>query len=146
MIEIKSVNFEKLYDPYLVETDFGDTSYVDFIVHNTSSTGSGKVVLYFEKSETLGSLEHPATFEPYVDYYDLIKLGNERIANSNSIGCLPVQFEGSEYVFNKNLGSKKSNGINLGSFLSDERKTITIKVEAPPYASSRRLFVNVVAE
>lgn len=146
MIEIKNVNFEKVYDPYLVETDFGDTSYVDFIVHNASSSATGKVVLYFEKSETLGSLEHPATFEPYIDYYDLIKLGNEKIANNNSIGYLSIEFEGSEYIFNRNLGSKKSNGINLGSFLSDERKAIRVKIEAPPYTSSRRLFVNMVAE
>lgn len=146
MIEIKNSNFQNIYDPYLIETDFGTTSEVEFIVHNVSNSLRSKVVVYFEPSETLGSLENPGTFEPYIDYYDLIKMGNEKVLNSSNFGCLIVIHDGVEYIFNKDIGSKKSNGINLGSFDIDERKKIKVKVEAPGSISSRRLFVNMVAE
>lgn len=146
MIEIKSKAFKNIYDPYLVETDFGSTSEVEFIIHNTSNTFRSKVVVFFEKSETLGSLDNPGTFEPYIDYYDLLRMGNEKILNQSSFGCLVVEFEGVSHIFSKNIGSKKSNGINLGSFDIDERKTIKIKIEAPSASASRRLFINMVAE
>jgi len=146
MIEIKNRNFENIYDPHLIETDFGTSSEVDFIIHNVSNAFKSKVVVYFEKSETLGSLDNPATFEPYIDYYDLIKLGNEKVLNSNNFGCLIVIYDGKEYIFNKDIASKKSNGVNLGSFDIDERKVLTVKVEAPSSILSRRLFINMVAE
>lgn len=146
MIEIKNSNFENIYDPYLIETDFGTVSEVDFIIHNVSNSFRSKVVVYFEKSETLGSLENPATFEPYIDYYDLLRMGNEKVLNQSNFGCLIVDFEGTEYIFNRTVASRKSNGINLGSFDIDERKNIKIKIEAPSATSSRRLFINMVAE
>lgn len=146
MIQIKNVNFENIYDPYLVETDFGDTTRTEFIVHNTASVANANVKLYFEKSENLGDLNNPATFEPYIDMSDIVSMGSAKALDPNNLGCIKIEFEGVEYLIKRGSGDSKRNGISLGSFAADERKTIYVIVESISSSSSRRMFVNLVAE
>lgn len=145
MIDIKTVGFEKIYDPYEIVSNYGAVESVNFIIHNNSNTPNVNIVVYFEKSETMGSVDNPATFEPYIDYSDILRMGNEKVVNSSSIGYVSVTYDGQEHIINKDKGSSKKNGISLGYFDADERKTITVNVESPANFTSRRMFVNLVA-
>lgn len=143
---IKNSSFQKIYDPYEIVAEFGTESVENFTIHNSGNNNLLDVVLYFEKSETMGDVDNPATFEPYVDFSHIIKMGNAKFANSNSVGSLVVHFDGNDYLIHKDSGSSRLNGINLGNFAADERKAIEVKLNTPSNYSSRRMFVNMVVK
>lgn len=146
MIQIKNSASENIYDPYSVETDFGDTTRTQFVVHNTASVAKGNVKVYIEQSENLGDLDNPGTFEPYIDISDIVSMGSAKALDPNNVGCVKIEFEGTEYLVKRGQGDSRRNGISLGSFTADERKDIYVIVESMSSSNSRRMFINLVAE
>ena len=145
-VTIKNVSFEKIYDPYEIVTQFGTTSETEFILHNSNSETIDSCIIYLTKTENLGDIENPGTLEPYIDMEHIIKWGNEKVSNSSNIGYIALSYDGQDYIVTSNQASKKSNGIEVGPFISGEQKKIIVKVEVPTALSSRRLLVNLAAE
>lgn len=145
-VTIKNVGFEKIYDPYEIVTEFGTISETNFIIHNNNADTIASCILYVSKTENLGDLDNPGTLEPYIDIEHIIKWGNEKTLNPSSIGFVGIVFDGVEYIVHSNKCTSKDNGIEVGPLAGGEQKIITIKVEVPASLTSRRLFVNLVAE
>lgn len=143
---IKDVNFEKIYDPYEIVTQFGTVSQTEFILHNSNSETIDSCIIYLTKTENLGDIENPGTLEPYIDIEHIIKWGNEKTSNSNNVGYVALCYDGQDYIVTGKQASEKSNGIEIGPFSSGEQKNIIVKVEVPTALSSRRLLVNLAAE
>lgn len=145
-VTIKNNDFEKIYDPYEIVSDFGVLTETEFIVHNSNSESIQSCRLYLTKTENLGDLENPGSLEPYIDIEHIIKWGNEKTADATNIGYVAIGVEGQDYIVTSTQASFKKNGIEIGPLTAGEQKKIIIKVEVPTSLSSRRLFVNLAAE
>lgn len=98
-----------------------------------------EIGLYLKKSNRVGTADYPADKEPYVDIVDILRSGNE-----NEGVYLYLNEE--KVFFKKAQGSKPLNKIMLGKFDVGEKRIIQLGMERINSISSRRFFVDLVAE
>lgn len=114
-----------------------DEGVVFFEITNFNTTR--EIGLYIKKSNTIGTANYPADKEPYVDIVDVLKAG------SSNEGVY-VYLDERKVFFKKTEGSKPSNKISLGKFDVGEKRVVQIGLERINSISSRRFFVDLVAE
>ena len=98
-----------------------------------------EIGLYLKKSNRVGTADYPADKEPYVDIVDILKSGK------NQEG-LYVYLNENKIFFEKSRGSRPSNKISLGKFSVGEKRIIKLGMDRINSISSRRFFIDLVAE
>lgn len=102
-------------------------------------TKARNIGLYLKRSNRLGTAEYPADKEPYIDITDILKVGLQ------NEGVYVLQ-NGNKVFFSRGKGSKVSNKIDLGLFAIGEKKIVKVGLDRINSISSRRFFVDLVAE
>lgn len=105
----------------------------------TNFNTTREIGLYIKKSNRLGTADYPADKETYVDIVDVLKAGSSEEG-------IYVYLNEKKIFFNRVTGSKPSNKISLGKFDVGEKRVVQIGMDRINSISSRRFFVDLVAE
>ena len=138
-IEIKYKSKE-IYEPVEIFTDPLTEGKITLQVTNYGK--EKELGLYIKKSSSMGDVSFPADFEPYIDRAHILKLGN----SSSMGGLYYLNEQGTKIYFNNSNGSFYRNKISIGKIDKNNSKLIEIGFELPIEISSRRFFIDLVAE
>lgn len=98
------------------------------------------VGIFLKKSLSLGNADFPADQEPYIDITDILKYGKR------GEGLYLMNDAGSKIFFSRSAGSSPKNKIDLGRLESGEKKILKIGFDRINDLSSRRFFIDIIAE
>tara|TARA_R110001606_G_scaffold105047_3_gene228945 strand:+ start:2317 stop:2727 length:411 start_codon:yes stop_codon:yes gene_type:complete len=131
------LNYVEKKSETIVEVISGE----EFELFEVANYGPAKDVgIYLKKSLSLGNADFPADQEPYIDIVDILKYGKR------GEGLYFLDDSNTKIFFSRAAGSSPKTKISLGRFESGEKQILRIGFDRINDLSSRRFFIDIIAE
>ncbi len=143
----QTISAEPIYDPYQIEAGVS----VDILIKNMGTEALTDLGIYVIPATTIGDVDNPSDFPPETDYQDLIRWGEQTVANIEPSGGLKFRVPQTDTsllntYLTRTVGVNPATKIPLTDLAANETATVRIQFETPSGVTARRMYVGIAVE